>query len=151
MAYDTQEIPRDLNGHPVAHVFDEAADTYQAILGKDGMQFTIPMDLDGDQLFTETNPAYVALTGSSLAVANVQNVTTAGTRVQLSAVACREITIIAKRANTGYIYVGSATVSSTVYGAELEAKDSITIPVSNTNEIYIDASVSGEGISYVAV
>lgn len=98
------------------------------------------------ELITETQ-----LTGSSLAVANVQNVTTAGTRVQLSAVACREITIIAKRANTGYIYVGSATVSSTVYGAELEAKDSITIPVSNTNEIYIDASVSGEGISYVAV
>ena len=97
------------------------------------------------------NTANVQLTGSSLAVANVQNVTTAGTRVQLSSVACREITIIAKRANTGYIYVGGVTVSSTVYGAELEAKDSITIPVSNADEIYIDSSVSGEGISYVAV
>ena len=93
----------------------------------------------------------VQLTGSSIAVANVQNVTTAGTRVQLSSVACREITIIAKRANTGYIYVGGATVSSTVYGADLAALDSITLPVSNANEIYIDASVSGEGISYVAV
>ena len=93
----------------------------------------------------------VQVTGSSLAGAAVQNVTTAGVRVQLPSVACSEITIIAKRANTGYIYVGGVTVSSAVYGAELSALDSITVPVNNANEIYIDSSVSGEGISYVAV
>lgn len=93
----------------------------------------------------------VTLTGSSLLVGKVQNVTTAGTRVQLPDQACREVTIIAKRGNTGYIYVGGDDVSASVYGAELEAKDSITIAVENTNKIYIDSSISGEGISYVAI
>jgi len=78
-------------------------------------------------------------------------VTTAGTRVQLPFIACREITIIAKRANTGFIYVGGSDVASSKYGAELAAKDSITIPVANANQIYINSSVSGEGISYVAI
>ena len=91
------------------------------------------------------------LTGSLLAGAAIQNVTTAGTRVQLPSIPCREVTIIAKRTNTGYIYAGKNTVSSTVYGVELTAKDSFTFNVSNANEIWIDSSVNGEGISYVAI
>ena len=91
------------------------------------------------------------LSGSNLEAAAVVNVTTAGTRQQLPDKACREVTIIAKRGNTGYIYVGKDDVSSTVFGAELGELDSITLAVSNTNQIYIDASVSGEGISYVAI
>lgn len=91
------------------------------------------------------------LSGSNLEVAAVVNVAFAGTRQQLPDKACREVTIIAKRGNTGYIYVGKGDVSSTVFGAELGELDSITLAVSNTNQIYIDASVSGEGISYVAI
>ena len=91
------------------------------------------------------------LSGSNVEAAAVVNVTVAGTRQQLPDKACREVTIIAKRGNTGYIYVGKDDVSSTVFGAELGELDSITLEVSNTNEIYIDASVSGEGISYVAI
>lgn len=98
-----------------------------------------------------TSPAVVQLSGSNLAEAKVVNVTLPGTRQQLDDKPCHEVTIIAKRGNTGYIYVGKSTVSSTVYGAELGELDSITLEVSNTNEIYIDASVSGEGISYVAI
>ena len=79
------------------------------------------------------------------------SVTTAGTRVQLPDVPCREITIIAKRANTGYIYVGGSDVASTKYGAELSSKDSITLAVANANQVYINSSVNGEGISYVAI
>ena len=94
----------------------------------------------------------VSVTGSTLKQAAVKNVTTAGTREQLHAdLSCQEVTVIAKRANTGYIYVGGSDVSSAVYGAELAALDSITLPVSNLNELYIDATVSGEGISYVTV
>lgn len=95
--------------------------------------------------------AGMQLSGSKVAEAKVVNVTLAGTRQQLDDKPCHEVTIIAKRGNTGYIYVGKSTVSSTVYGAELGELDSITLAVSNTNEIYIDASVSGEGISYVAI
>jgi hypothetical protein len=83
--------------------------------------------------------------------ANVLNVTTAGTRVQLPSVPCKMVTIIAKKTNTGSIYCGLVTVSSTVYGVELEKKESFDFQVNNANEIYIDASVSGEGVSYVAV
>lgn len=91
------------------------------------------------------------LTGSSLLEANTVNVTLAGTRQQLPNKPCREVTIIAKRGNTGFIYVGKNNVSSTVYGASLAELDSITLDISNTNEVYIDASVSGEGVSYVAI
>lgn len=93
----------------------------------------------------------VSLSGSIALKGAVQNVTTAGTRVQLPNYACREVTIVAKKGNTGSIFVGGSDVSSTVFGAELSAKDSVTLAVSNTDLIYIDASVNGEGISYVAV
>lgn len=94
---------------------------------------------------------YTQLTGSNIKEAAIQNVTTAGARVQLPNVSCREVTIIAKRTNAGYIYAGKNNVSSTVYGIELAAKDSFTFAVNNANEIWLDASVSGEGISYVAI
>jgi hypothetical protein len=100
---------------------------------------------------TSTTIPKVSLSGSGSIKGAVQNVTTAGTRIQLPNLPCREITIIANRTNTGYIYIGGSDVSSTVYGSELAAKDSITIAVNNTNLIYIDASVSGEGVSYVAI
>jgi hypothetical protein len=106
-----------------------------------------------DAIISGDSPAttLTELTGSNLEAAAVVNVTVAGTRQQLPDKACREVTIIAKRGNTGYIYVGKDDVSSTVFGAELGELDSITLAVSNTNQIYIDASVSGEGISYVAI
>lgn len=80
-----------------------------------------------------------------------QAITTSGTPVQMPNVPCREVTIIAKRINTGYIYVGGSTINSTNYGAELAGKDSITLKVSNLNLIYLDASVSGEGVSYIVI
>ena len=78
-------------------------------------------------------------------------VVTAGVRVQLPSHPCQEVTIIARRLNTGYIYVGGSTVSSSAYGAELQARGSIVLRVNNSNLIYIDASVSGEGVSYFAI
>jgi len=92
------------------------------------------------------------LTGSTIGKGAIQNVTTAGTRVQLPSFACREVTIIAKKGNIGSIYASpSNDVSSTVYGVDLEAKESFTFNVANTNQIWIDSSINGEGISYVAI
>jgi len=120
-----------------------------------GMELTTvdlsPLENRIDAITSGDTPATAQLTGSNLEVAAVVNVAFAGTRQQLPDKACREVTIIAKRGNTGYIYVGKGDVSSTVFGAELGELDSITLAVSNTNQIYIDASVSGEGISYVAI
>ena len=89
--------------------------------------------------------------GSLANVSNVLNVTTAGVRVQLPDIPCREVTLIAKRTVTGYIYVGDSLVSNLRYGVELSAKEAFTFAVANANQIWIDASVSGEGISYVAI
>ncbi|MCM3763436.1 hypothetical protein [Neobacillus niacini] len=91
------------------------------------------------------------LTGSNVLQGKLKNVVTAGTRVRLDDIPCREVTVIARKGNTGSIYVGGADVSSSVFGVELAAKDSFTFIVNNANLIYIDASVSGEGVSYVAV
>ena len=112
------------------------------LMGKVGIDQTTP---------GTTNKVVAELSGSNVAEAKVVNVTLAGTRQQLDDIDCSQVMIIAKRNNTGYIYVGKSTVSSTVYGAELGELDCVVLPVSNANEIYIDASVSGEGISYVAI
>ena len=93
----------------------------------------------------------IVFSGSNTLKGALVTVATAGTRVQLPDYACHEVTIIAKDENTGNIYVGGSDVSSTVYGVKMAAKDSITLAVNNTNLIYIDSSVSGEGISYVAI
>lgn len=121
------------------------------------MAFTFPQDTntkagavkatsDGTDFYVPSREQ-----GSEQLKGAVQTVTTAGTRIQLPNYPCREVTLIGLRANKGYIYVGGTDVSSTVYGVELGARDSYTFKVSNTNLIWIDASVSGEGVSYVAI
>lgn len=89
--------------------------------------------------------------GSESITANIATVTTAGTAVQLPNIPCRKIVIIGLRGNTGYIYVGGSNVTSSVYGVDLGARDSITIEVSNANLLYINSTVNGEGVSYIAI
>ena len=93
----------------------------------------------------------VSVNGSSSITGAVQLIDAAGTRVALPDIPCRMVTVIALKSNTGRIYGGGVTVSSTVYGTDLGARDSFDYQVSNANMIYIDASVSGEGVSYVAI
>jgi hypothetical protein len=77
-----------------------------------------------------------------------KNVTTAGTRVALaSTTACQGVLIQAKAANTGIIYVGGSTVSSTS-GIFLYAGESVEISIDNLSKVYIDSSVSGEGVVF---
>lgn len=170
MAYNTKNIARDAGNIPVPQYYNPIADEYEVIQGANGASRVFLYDPNGNPLLTSANPGVVKisdgtdqlainsdgsinaqLTGSNALKGAVQNVATAGTRVQLPNYTCREVTIIAKRSNTGSIYVGGIDVSSTVYGVELKANDSVTLAVNNTNLIYIDASVSGEGISYVAI
>lgn len=121
------------------------------------MTFTFPTDsaakagavkptADGTDFFVPVREQ-----GSETLTANVQNVTTAGAAIQLPNVPCRKVMVIAKRSNTGYIYVGGSNVTSSVYGAELGPKESIVIELSNANLLFLNSSVSGEGVSYFAV
>jgi hypothetical protein len=79
-----------------------------------------------------------------------KDVTAAGTPENLSAqsIPCAAVRIKAKRANTGYIYIGfddQGQLSSS-NGTEYEAKDSEVIPIDDVNKIWIDSSVNGEGV-----
>lgn len=87
-------------------------------------------------------------TTPSTLVAFVTTVTSAGTRVQLASNAVVAGIVQAPSTNTGKIYVGGATVSSTVYGAELQPGQASGIQIDNTNKIYIDASVNGDKCAF---
>lgn len=78
-------------------------------------------------------------------------VTTAGTSVQLTtSTASKSVTIKALAANTGTIYVGNTTVAST-NGYTLAASQAISFDIDNLSKVYLDCSVNGEGVTYLAV
>lgn len=80
-------------------------------------------------------------------------VTTAGTPVAVAVPAGAQIMVLMARANvTGRIAIGAeASVDATVgsgAGIFLYADDSVPFPVSGLSNVYIDATVSGEGVVY---
>ncbi len=76
---------------------------------------------------------------------------TAGTRVALSTTqAIKSVAVTALSTNTGIIYVGNATVAAS-NGSQLVAGQSVTIPIADLATVNIDSSVSGEGVTYLAV
>ncbi len=79
-----------------------------------------------------------------------QTVTTAGTAVALaSSTTIKSVIVKAKYSNTGTIYIGDASVSS-ANGLELEAGDAVSIDIDDLSTVYIDSSVNGEGVNYLA-
>ncbi len=79
-------------------------------------------------------------------------VTTAGTEVCLVATStpCLAVTIQALRANTGIIYVGGTTIAAN-RGISLSAGESWSVAINDLIDIWIDASVSLDGVSFVYV
>lgn len=84
-----------------------------------------------------------------------KTVTTAGTAVQLAASqGIVSVAITALEANTGIITIGASTVlaaSGTRRGLPLAAKQTATICTDDLADVYIDATVNGEGVSWMAV
>lgn len=82
-------------------------------------------------------------------------VTTAGTRVALaSSTTAKYVIITAKEANTGVIVVGGATVvaaASTRQGTPLNPGGSIGLPIDNLADVYLDSTVSAEGVTFTYV
>ena len=82
---------------------------------------------------------------------NKKTVTTAGTRVALaSSTTIKSVTIKALSTNTGIIYVGDSSVAST-NGYQLLTGEITSMDIANLNTINIDSSISGEGVTYLAV
>ena len=76
------------------------------------------------------------------------DVTTAGTALALSATqACKKVDIQAKITNTGKIYIGGTSVDSDE-GLELRRGDIYSLEIADLNDVYVDCSVSGEGVRY---
>lgn len=80
-------------------------------------------------------------------------VAAAGTREALAAsTACKWVSITAKLTNTGVIVVGGTSVvaasGATRRGTPLNAGDSFSFQIDNLNDVNIDATVSGEGVTY---
>jgi|GEM_PF-3468116 len=83
----------------------------------------------------------------------IKAVTTAGTRVQLSAtsVPCKRVRITALESNTGVVVVGGSTVVAalaTRAGAPLFPTQFEWFNVSNLNLLYLDSMVNLEGVSF---
>jgi len=81
----------------------------------------------------------------------VKTVTAAGTAEALSTskILFHDLFIVASNANTGYIYVGGSNVDKTTKnGFELAAGKIYVIADGMLNEVYIDSTVNGEGVSY---
>ena len=76
-------------------------------------------------------------------------VTTAGTRVQFVTNTIKSVVIKSLSINTGFIYVGNSLVSAT-NGFQLSAGDTIALDITNTNVVWIDSSVNGEGVTWFA-
>jgi hypothetical protein len=78
-------------------------------------------------------------------------VTTAGTRVPLAAAqAITSVTVKALSTNTGTIYVGGSGVSSS-NGFALAKSESVSMDLADLSTVWIDSSVNGEGVTYLAV
>ena len=79
-------------------------------------------------------------------------VTTAGTRVVLaSSTSCKKVDITAETDNTGIIVVGGTTVVaslSTRRGVPLYAGDTYSIEIDDLNDVNLDSTVSGDGVTY---
>ena len=81
-------------------------------------------------------------------VGGTKDVTTAGTREALGAsTTIKSVTIRAKAANGGNIYVGGVTVDS-ANGIALAANDSVELDIANLATVYVDSSIDGEGVGF---
>ena len=80
-----------------------------------------------------------------------KTVSTAGTQVALasSQAITHSVKIKALHGNSGWIYIGNSSVSSS-NGYVLDAGETVEIQVANLATVYVDSSVNGEGVSYVA-
>ena len=93
--------------------------------------------------------------GLSISAIGRKIVDSIGTAVQLSStsVAMKYVIIVAETDNTGLVIVGNQGVVAnltTRKGIPLDKGGSITVPDTNLTNVYIDAEVNGEGVTFMA-
>lgn len=96
------------------------------------------------------------VTPASTITDGTRSVPTAGTAVTLAASSTPvdEVTITARATNAGVIVVGGSTVvadPTSRRGLPLGAGDSLTVRVADLQDLYLDATVSGDGVTWMAL
>ena len=84
----------------------------------------------------------------------IQLVAAAGTAEALTATAtkCRRVIVHARKENTYDVVIGGSTVvaaSGTRRGVALAPGQSLTLNIDDLNKVYVDAIVTGEGVSFM--
>lgn len=90
---------------------------------------------------------------TNLGASGRATVTAAGTAEQLTSTStkCIWVTVTAELNNTGVICIGGSSVVAalaTRTGTPLEAGDSAYVPIADLSYLYIDATVTGDGVTY---
>lgn len=83
-----------------------------------------------------------------------KNVAVAGTAEQLSTATnglSEGVYLRAKSANTSLIYWGFSSAVLSTTGVQLAAGEAVLIPVKTGSAIWINAAVSGEGVSFALI
>lgn len=110
----------------------------------------LKVDLGADNDVTITSTVIPTGAGTVGDIRKV--VAVAGTAEQLAAQACKYLYIIAETDNTGIISLGTSTTlaaEGSQRGIILYAGQSTgKIEISNTNLLYVNSTVNGDGISY---
>jgi hypothetical protein len=129
-------IPGDINNRLKDSIIESST------TGQPGMVVVNP---DGSPVFTPGAAAGIA--------DNRKVVAAAGTREALaSSTVCKKVLICAETDNTGVIVVGGSTVVATLAtrkGIPLSPGDSVEISIDNLADVYIDSTVSGDGVTYI--
>lgn len=130
-------------------------------ISTDGVATLIPsdatygMDVDVTRIATGTNAIGRVGHDSTNVVDGRKVVSPAGTRVALATtMACKSVVVQAMLTNTGVIVVGAASTviadSATRKGIALQPGDCISLPVNDVSKVGLDATVSGDGVTWLA-
>jgi len=118
----------------------------------DTLASLVSVDNDYAPLQVNASGALYTTHGITGGADGVTVVSSAGTHVELaSSTACKKVDIQAQTDNTGLIAVGFDAVDATEAtgtGVILYAGDTYSLEINNLNLIYIDSTVSGEGVRY---
>ena len=135
------QAKRDQNFVPTLIAVSDADGTTPIVIEGDATSAGLNINIVGDDAHGITGIAD-----------GVKTVTTAGTDVALAAsTACKRVTIQAQTDNTGLIAVGGTGVDATVAtgtGIILNAGDVFELDIDDLADVFIDSTVSGEGVRF---
>lgn len=142
--------------NPLPITDSAAATTLTAVLAKlsadPATQTTLAAVLTALQGTVATAPATAGDVAGTVTNGR-KTVAAAGTPEALRAtLACRWVQVTALLTNTQQVNVGGTGVSAasgSSSGAPLLAGDSITVPVNDAAKVFVDARVTGEGVSFL--